>query len=268
MKTSDTAAVFLLLLGLPVSGIIPVLGQSGANSDPLWINFSSEQDRLGFQSVAAFSQGSQFFLSGLAGPDAGISGFFGNTDGLSDLSNAFSFNARDARLFHSDYSRSAHYSGATFQFSQGQSAHFAVGVAQIEAGDVEDRINWFAGAQTTHSNVQIFRVEVGENVAAHAVGGGFALSGVDLNARYIHADDGTESGLIKWQMPINRKHRVALEFQSGSSERFREGNYQRWLFSYNGSFGRPDKMWGTEGGSSGLGTMSTAILAASAVGVA
>ena len=141
-------------------------------------------------------------------------------------------------------------------------------MAQIEAGDVEDRINWFAGAQTTHSNVQIFRVEVGENVAAHAVGGGFALSGVDLNARYIHADDGTESGLIKWQMPINRKHRVALEFQSGSSERFREGNYQRWLFSYNGSFGRPDEMWGTEGGSSGLGTMSTAILAASAVGVA
>ena len=183
MKTSDTAAVLLLLLGLPMSGIIPVLGQSGANSDPLWINFSSDQDQFGLQSVAAFSQGSQFFLSGLAGSNAGISGFFGNTDGLSILSNAFSFNARDARLFHSDYSRSAHYSGATFQFSQDQSAHFSAGVAQIEARGVEDRVNWFAGAQTTHSRVQIFRVEVGENVAAHAIGGGFTLSGVDLNAR-------------------------------------------------------------------------------------
>ena len=40
------------------------------------------------------------------------------------------------------------------------------------------------------------------------------------------------------------------------------------MLSYTGSFGRPDEMWGTEGGSSGLGTMSTAILAASAVGVA
>ena len=268
MKTSDTAAVLLLLLGLPMSGIIPVLGQSGANSEPLWINFSGDQDQTGFQSVAALSQGSQFFLSGLAGSNAGMSGFFGNTDGLSNLSNAFSFNARDARLFHSDYSKSAHYSGATFQFFKGQDAHFSVGVAQIEASGVEDRINWFAGAQTTHSHVQIFRVEVAENSAAHAVSAGFTLSGIDFNARYLRADDGTGSGLVKWQMPINRAHRVALEFQSGSSERFRDGNYQRVLFSYSGSFNRPDEMWGTEGGSSGLGTMSTAILAASAVGVA
>jgi hypothetical protein len=76
MKTSDTAAALFLLLGFPMSGIIPVLGQSGANSDPLWINFSNDQGQLGVQSVAAFSQGSQFFLSGVAGSNAGMSGFF------------------------------------------------------------------------------------------------------------------------------------------------------------------------------------------------
>lgn len=250
------------------SGIIPVMAQSGVPEQPVWLNLAQTQAGDGLTSLAAFSRDDEFFLTGYSTNTFGVSGFFGNNQGLSSLSPGLGLTYRDAQLFHPNFSGATYYSGGALNGSLGEGSQWSAGVAQVNALGLADRLSWFGGLAVDAAQIQLFRVDLTGQAVAHAISLGLRLPVGHIGARYLKGNDNTYSTGFEWQMGLQGGRRVAVSFNNGLSERFRDGAFQRWLVSYSGSFGRSRTLWATEGGSSGLGVVSTAALAAAAVAIA
>jgi len=248
--------------------IIPVLAQTGGVADPVWLSFSTPNERSSLQTAAGFTAQDQMFLTGVSDGSIAVNGFFGNSAGIPGLSPGFNLTARDAQLFHSEFNREVRYSGASMSGMPSQAMGWSAGVAQIESPSLENRLNWFGSARIQGAEVQLFRVQIASRVAAHAIHLGLKLPFGQLGARHLQADDGTRSSMARWQFSTNTHRTWAAELSHGASSRFRGGNDQRLLFSYAGQFGGVSPLWASEGGSSGLGIVSTAVLVAGAVALA
>ena len=119
--------------------------------------------------MAGVSHDDQLLLSSVHGSGFSLSGFWGEGKGLSSLSSSLSLAERDASLFHGNYQRPTHFSGAAFDFLTG-GVQFTGGVSQVGAIQTVDRISWFAGATSGAFALQFYRVDGEENDYAHALG--------------------------------------------------------------------------------------------------
>jgi hypothetical protein len=268
MKKRFFVAQALAVCALSKLLIIPVLAQAATPVQPVWLNASTPDDQLLLETLAGFTERDQLFVSGISGESIAVNGFFGESSGVPGLTPTLSLTARDAQLFHSEFDRHVRYSGATVSGMPVQGWGWSAGVAQVESATLPERLNWFGSLRLGQADIQAYRIQVNSRVAAHAMNLTLKLPLGRLGARHMQAQDGTRSSVAQWQLPVGKGRTFALEFSDGSSRRFNEGNYQRWMLSYAGHFDVTSPLWASEGSSSGLGIVSTAVLVAGAVALA
>ena len=140
------------------AGIIPALGVSGPSDQTFWLTTTPPQGLGSVQAMAGVSHDDQLLLSSVHGSGFSLSGFWGEGKGLSSLSSSLSLAERDASLFHGNYQRPTHFSGAALDFLTG-GVQFTAGVSQVGAVQTVDRISWFAGATSGALALQLYRVD-------------------------------------------------------------------------------------------------------------
>ena len=247
---------------------LPQITQAQTSSVPMWMNLSSGSGASGFHTLAGLAGDEQLFFAGMERPGYGLSGFWGQGEGLSSLSPGHFSSSVDARLFHPTFSRDIRFSGAALDLYPFQGGQWTVGASQIEAGNAPDRTNWFTQWRSQRWDVQLFQIRHSEGIAAHAFALNLRLPIGGVLASHIAGRDQTGTRLLSWE--VNLSHRLKLGFQvrDGRSTRYTEGGYQRWLVSLSGSSGLPPGVHRNQEATERPGMAGTALLAAAAVGVA
>ena len=217
--------------------------------------------------MAGVSHDDQLLLSSVHGSGFSLSGFWGEGKGLSSLSSSLSLAERDASLFHGNYQRPTHFSGAAFDFLTG-GVQFTGGVSQVGAIQTVDRISWFAGATSGAFALQFYRVDGEENDYAHALGLQLRLPVGELQSTFAAAGSAVSSANLRWQLPLGRHLWLGFEVRDGRSSRFGNGEYQRWIVNFSSRQGSQDRLLAREGGTSTTDIATTVVLAAGAVGIA
>lgn len=248
------------------AGIIPALGASGPSDQAFWLT-TPPQGLGSVQAMAGVSHDDQLLLSSVHGSGFSLSGFWGEGKGLSSLSSSLSLAERDASLFHGNYQRPTHFSGAAFDFLTG-GVQFTGGVSQVGAIQTVDRISWFAGATSGALALQFYRVDGEDNDHAHALGLQLRLPVGELQSTFAAAGSDVSSANLRWQLPLGRHLWLGFEVRDGRSSRFGNGEYQRWIVNFSSRQGRQDRLLAREGGTSTTDIATTVVLAAGAVGIA
>ena len=241
------------------AGIIPALGASGPSDQAFWLT-TPPQGLGSVQAMAGVSHDDQLLLSSVHGSGFSLSGFWGEGKGLSSLSSSLSLAERDASLFHGNYQRPTHFSGAAFDFLTG-GVQFTGGVSQVGAIQTVDRISWFAGATSGAFALQFYRVDGEENDYAHALGLQLRLPVGELQSTFAAAGSAVSSANLRWQLPLGRHLWLGFEVRDGRSSRFGNGEYQRWIVNFSSRQGSQDRLLAREGGTSTTDIATTVVLA-------
>ena len=249
------------------AGIIPALGASGPSDQTFWLTTTPPQGLGSVQAMAGVSHDDQLLLSSVHGSGFSLSGFWGEGKGLSSLSSSLSLAERDASLFHGNYQRPTHFSGAAFDFLTG-GVQFTAGVSQVGAVQTVDRISWFAGATSGALALQLYRVDGEDDDHAHALGLQLRLPVGELQSTFAAAGSDVSSANLRWQLPLGRHLWLGFEVRDGRSSRFGNGEYQRWIVNFSGRQRSQDRLRAREGGTSTTDIATTVALAAGAVGIA
>ena len=249
------------------AGIIPALGASGPSDQAFWLTTTPAQGLGSLQAMAGVSHDDQLLLSSVHGAGFSLSGFWGEGKGLSSLSSSLSFAEQDASLFHGNYQRPTHFSGAAFDFLTG-GIQLTAGVSQISAVQTANRVSWFAGATSGALALQLYRVDSEDSEQAHALGLQLRLPAGEFQSTFAAAGSDVSSVNLRWQLPLGRHLSLGFEVRDGRSSRFGGGEYQRWIINFSGRQGSQDSLLAREGGSSTTDIATTVALAAGAVGIA
>ena len=249
------------------AGIIPALGASGPSDQTFWLTTTPPQGLGSVQAMAGVSHDDQLLLSSVHGSGFSLSGFWGEGKGLSSLSSSLSLAERDASLFHGNYQRPTHFSGAAFDCLTG-GVQFTAGVSQVGAVQTVDRISWFAGATSGALALQLYRVDGEDDDHAHALGLQLRVPVGELQSTFAAAGSDVSSANLRWQLPLGRHLWLGFEVRDGRSSRFGSGEYQRWIVNFSGRQGSQDRLLAQEGGTSTTDIATTVALAAGAVGIA
>ena len=249
------------------AGIIPALGVSGPSDQTFWLTTTPPQGLGSVQAMAGVSHDDQLLLSSVHGSGFSLSGFWGEGKGLSSLSSSLSLAERDASLFHGNYQRPTHFSGAAFDFLTG-GVQFTAGVSQVGATQTVDRISWFAGATSGGLALQLYRVDAENTEQAHALGLQLRLPVGEIQTAFAAAGSDVSSANLRWQLPLGRHLWLGFEVRDGRSSRFGNGEYQRWIVNFSSRQGSQDRLLAREGGTSTTDIATTVALAAGAVGIA
>jgi len=249
------------------AGIIPAIGASGPSDQTFWLATTPAYGPGSVQAMAGVSHDDQLLLSSVHGSGFSLSGFWGEGKGLSSLGSSLSLVEQDASLFHGNYQRPAHFSGAAFDFRTG-GVQFTAGVSQVGAVQTVDRISWFAGATSGALALQLYRVDAENTEQAHALGLQLRLPVGELQSTFAAAGSDASSANLRWQRPLGRHLWLGFEVRDGRSNRFGSGEYQRWIVNFSSRQGSQDRLLAREGGTRTTDIATTVALAAGAVGIA
>lgn len=235
----------------------------------LWVTPPQISLNTQFNTLLGISKDDNFFIARLGDPKSGVIGFSGNGKGPISFCKNMPCSYKEARLFHSQISKSNVYYGAMFDSDIGANKRISTGFTSIYSEGVEPRLGLFTGIEIFKKNkINIFKSSNSNGISSHSIMLNIKTPVGDLYSAFLKSGSSTSAGLLKLIYPLGVKYSLSFDMKSGNSSRYRDGDYSSVMISISSRASSRGSIIGNQEIKDYSNLMNAALLATAAVGVA